>query len=325
MLILCLSDGLFHSGEDLGGSLGVSRAAVWKYIKNLVASGIQIDSVRGRGYRIAGGLDLLDLGRIRQFISEDSLALLGTMHLFKTIDSTNAWLLERIDLGLAQSGDICLAEQQSAGRGRRGRAWVSPFGRNLYCSIVWKFDKGMNALEGLSLAVAVAIIEALADLLIPDLSLKWPNDIQGRGKKVAGILLEARGDLTDRCDLVIGIGLNFFMPTDAAKEINQAWIDLEQLTQQKLERNHVSAVVIDHVLQALVEFDQQGFGAFLERWNRWDAYRGQAVSIIAGKDVQSGKAYGVNEQGAFLLETDLGIKTFHGGEVSLRRVHEVVA
>jgi BirA family transcriptional regulator, biotin operon repressor / biotin---[acetyl-CoA-carboxylase] ligase len=322
-LIASLSDGQFHSGSELGMRLGMSRAAVWKYIKNLDGLGIDVDSVRGRGYRIAGGLDLLDMERIRSYMSQNARELLGDVNLFKTIDSTNLWLLDRIEKGLAQSGDICLAEQQSAGRGRRGRTWISPFGRNLYCSVVWRFDKGINALEGLSLAVAVAIIEALNELSIPDLSLKWPNDIQGHGKKVAGILLEVRGDLTDSCDVVVGIGLNFFIPPKAAREIDQAWTDLEQLTQKKLDRNQVSALVIEHVLQAFVQFDRCGFSVFLERWNRWDAYRGQTVSIIAGKDVQTGKAYGVNEQGVFLLETDKGIQTFHGGEVSLRRAHEL--
>ena len=325
LLIDCLSDGLFHSGENLGVRMGISRAAVWKYIKSLGELGITVDSVRGRGYRVEGGLDLLDMNRMNKLFSQSGLALLGEINLFKTIDSTNVWLIERIEQGLAKSGDLCLAEQQTAGRGRRGRTWVSPFGRNLYCSLVWKFDKGMNALEGLSLAVAVAIVEALNEAGVPDLALKWPNDIQGQGKKLAGILLEVRGDLSDNCDLVVGIGLNFFMPSLAAKEIDQAWIDLEQLMQKKADRNYFSALIIDHVLHALVEFDQKGFDAFLNRWNCWDAYRGRSVSVIAGKDIQEGVALGVNHQGALLLETDTGIKVFHGGEVSLRRSHEVVA
>ena len=137
--------------------------------------------------------------------------------------------LRRVEAG-GRSGLVCTAEQQTAGRGRRGREWISPFGRNLYVSTVWEFTQGAAALEGLSLAVGVAVAQALKGLGLPEVQLKWPNDIQHEGKKLGGVLLEMVGDASRQCQVVVGIGVNVAMPGAAANAIDQAWTDISRMT-----------------------------------------------------------------------------------------------
>lgn len=324
LLLKHLSDGEFHSGETLGHSIGVSRAAIWKYIQVLEAFGLVVDSLRGRGYRIEGGLNLLDEQIIKSRLQVETLKHICEIEIFRQIDSTNQYLLDKVELGENMHGYVCLAEQQSAGRGRRGRVWVSPFAQNIYCSLQWRFEKGMQALEGLSLVVALAIVEALQSCDIQGLALKWPNDIMAENKKLAGILLEVRGDLTDCCDVVIGFGINVGMSAKSGEAIDQAWIALDDFRQKVFNRNDLLPPILDQMIKDLRLFEHEGFSVFQQRWNRLDAYMGKTVKIIAGKDQQLGIERGVNQQGALLLESNGVLKAFHGGELSLRGADEAL-
>ena len=165
-LLPLLADGEFHSGQDCADQLGISRTAVWKQLRRLADHGLELESVRGRGYRIPGGLELLDSDAVRKQLAPGAAPLLDELAIHPTIDSTNAEALRRVEAG-AGRGLVCTAEQQLAGRGRRGRPWVSPFGRNLYVSLVWEFTGGAAAIEGLSLATGVAVARALADCGLP--------------------------------------------------------------------------------------------------------------------------------------------------------------
>ena len=322
VLISYLANGEFHSGEALGQLMGISRAAVWKYIQSLDKLGLEIDSVRGRGYRIRGGLSLLSVGSISKQLSGNAKHIFQDVEVFKHIDSTNQYLLEKVESGQGMHGSVCLAEQQSAGRGRRGREWISPFGQNIYCSVLWRFDKGMSALEGLSLVVALSMIEAMKLQEIKNISLKWPNDILAEGEKLAGILLEVRGDLADYCDVVIGFGVNVNMPVKAGEAITQAWTDANSLCDRPVNRNDLVAGILNVLVEDLHEFEKSGFSSFQERWNEHDGFVGKVAKIIAGKDQQIGLVKGVNAQGALLLQSDGEVMSFHGGELSLRSVGE---
>lgn len=191
-LIRVLADGRFHSGTQLGEALGLSRAAIWKQVKKLEAVGLECESVKGKGYRVSGGVDLLVKERVLNAMSPLGRETLSLLELFPSIDSTNR-------RGLAMAGQrslcsyACLAEHQSAGRGRRGRQWVSPYGASIYLSVGWGFDGGAQALEGLSLAVGVAVAEVVGHYGVP-VGLKWPNDIVVNGRKLGGILLEMTGE-----------------------------------------------------------------------------------------------------------------------------------
>ncbi|WP_116367261.1 bifunctional biotin--[acetyl-CoA-carboxylase] ligase/biotin operon repressor BirA [Parahaliea mediterranea] len=319
VILPMLADGEFHSGQALAEALGVSRTAVWKQLNRLEELGLELESVRGLGYRIPSGLELLDEAGIRDGLSETARGLLGELQLHDTLDSTNAEALRRIDAGAAR-GLVCSAEQQTAGRGRRGRAWVSPFARNIYLSLTWEFTQGAAALEGLSLAVGVAASRALEQLGVPDVRLKWPNDLLARGGKLGGILLEMAGDVAGACQVVVGVGLNVRMPDAAAGAIDQAWSDLASLCGgQPPGRNALLAALLNELLPLLAGFEKTGFAAWRDAWMQRDAYADTPVVISSGAERQmAGVARGVDERGALQLETTVGIQSLFGGELSLR-------
>ncbi|WP_299596407.1 bifunctional biotin--[acetyl-CoA-carboxylase] ligase/biotin operon repressor BirA [uncultured Microbulbifer sp.] len=315
-LLQLLADGEVHSGQSLGEVLGVSRAAVWKQLQKLEPLGLEVESVKGRGYRVAGGLDLLSAEAIQQQLDAGTVPLLRALNIFDQVDSTNARVLSSLESG-AGHGQVVLAEQQTAGRGRRGRAWASPFASGVSISIGWQFSGGVQLLEGLSLAVGVALARALARFDVPDVRLKWPNDVWCRGRKLAGVLLELSGDLTDRCAVVVGIGLNMRLPAAAAESIGQPWIDLAEV-RPGISRNALVAAMLDELLPMLEAYPESGFSEWRDAWLALDQFAGAEVCLRSFQQRWCGIERGVDSTGALLLEIDGAQKVFHGGEVSLR-------
>lgn len=313
-----LADGQFHSGEELGLLLGVSRAAVWKHLQKLEGLGIKLLSVKGRGYCIDGGLDLLDQKKIMEQV-HSKLPL--KFNIFPQIDSTNSYLMRHENPAL----QVCLAESQSAGRGRRGRVWVSPFAQNIYCSIGWGFEGGIAALEGLSLAVGLVIVRALQHYGITGLELKWPNDVLYQNQKLAGVLIEITGDPAGYCQVVVGVGINVAMRENQDNAISQPWIDLRGIFAKQglasVSRNQLVATLIDEMVLVLNGYETAGFSDYCTEWQSFNAYAGQMVELHNGNLVSPGVCLGVNEVGALVLETAQGNEMFHGGEISLRRLH----
>lgn len=309
-LVAMLADGQFHSGEALGESLGISRAAISKHIKVLQSWGLDIYRVQGKGYSLASKLELLDCDKILAQVKCPGLDLIPV------IDSTNQYLLDRV--GQLLQGAVCLAEYQEAGRGRRGRQWLSPFGTNLYLSMYWRLDAGMAAAMGLSLVVGVAIAEALQSLGAGEVKVKWPNDLYYQDKKLAGILIEMTGQAGDAAHLVIGMGLNVAMAEQEGSEIDQAWTNLAQACNGLPERNQLAATLIQRLHQTLEQYEQVGLDGFIERWNRLDNFLDRPVKLLIGERVVEGVARGINGQGALLLETEQGVTPYIGGEISLR-------
>ncbi|UVW35002.1 bifunctional biotin--[acetyl-CoA-carboxylase] ligase/biotin operon repressor BirA [SAR92 clade bacterium H455] len=314
-----LKDGEFHSGETLGEKVGCSRTAVWKHLQKLEAMGLLIETTKGTGYRIIGGVDLLDGQAITGALAVAARPHLSNIHVFQTIDSTNTYARELAEKS-SVSGLVILAEQQTAGRGRRGKNWVSPFAANIYLSIVWDFEKGAQALEGLSLAVGVAVRRALIAHGVQGVKLKWPNDIYVEQKKLGGILLEMIGDPAGHCSVVIGVGLNVSMRVSQASAIDQDWTDVATELQDKLPaRNKLAAELISEILPLLSTFQAQGFAAYRDEWQAADAFYGQTALISTPKQSIAGIVKGVDINGALRLELDGGnIESFIGGELSLR-------
>ena len=311
-LLEILVDGEFHSGETLGQTLGVSRAAISNHIKTLVSLGLDIFSVTGKGYRLAKSLTLLDHQKIIDAVAANSSAEIEVLNV---IGSTNQYLKDKLDE--LQSGHVCLAEAQTAGRGRHGRKWVSPYAASLYLSMHWNFAGGYAALGGMSLAVGVAIATALNQSGIQGLQLKWPNDIYAQGKKLAGILIEVEGQIGSECQAIIGIGLNVALPT-TVKEIDQPWIDLAQLNESAIDRNLLASHLISELRKSLRVFEEHGLAPFISKWQALDLYANQAVKLISGKTIVSGICKGIDASGAILLETKQGTQAYHGGEISVR-------
>lgn len=321
-ILILLADGEFHSGRELGEQLGVSRTAVWKHLQKLERFGLALESAKGRGYRLEGGLELLDRQTLLAHLHSSARASLSELEVLPLIDSTNTRAMLRAAQG--QGGYVCLAELQSAGRGRRGRTWVSPFGKNIYLSITWSFDAGVAALEGLSLAVGVALARVLRELGIEGIALKWPNDILCHGRKLAGVLLEMTGDPAGVCQVVVGVGLNVAMPAASERQIDQPWVDVQTLLSEAglppVARNYLAAALIDELLPLLQNYQSRGFSAYREDWLALDAFADSPVELRAADRAIYGVARGVSETGALCLEIEGQRQYFYGGEVSLRAV-----
>lgn len=314
-----LADGETHSGEELSELWGVSRTAIWKQLKKLQEStGLYVESVKGKGYCLEGGIELLDADQVMSGLSERARYLLEDFSLRGQVDSTNSIALKLAHEG-ARSGYVVVAEQQLAGRGRRGRKWISPYGCNIYCSAIWHFQDGAASLEGLSLAVGVVVARALTAVGVEGVELKWPNDVLWRGFKLAGILLEMTGDAAGHCQVVIGIGINVSMTkSSTTAAIDQPWTDVSTAAGRPVSRNLVLSNLLSELLPALAEFEKKGFVAFREAWTSLDSISGRRVCLHLGERVIIGTATGVGDNGALAVDTEAGRQWFHGGEVSLR-------
>ncbi|KPY90369.1 bifunctional biotin--[acetyl-CoA-carboxylase] ligase/biotin operon repressor BirA [Pseudomonas syringae group genomosp. 7] len=311
-LLKLLADGAFHSGQVLGNALGISRSAVWKQLQQLeVDLGIEVHKVRGRGYRLAAPISLLSAAGIVQC----GFPANWSVRTYDTIDSTNAEAARLIAQGESMPL-LVVAEQQTSGRGRRGRKWVSPFAENLYYSLVLRIDGGMRQLEGLSLLVGLAVMNVLRDMGVHGAGLKWPNDVLVGRQKIAGILLELIGDPADVCHVIIGIGVNVNMRSSF--EVDQLWTSIRLETGSLIDRNQIAALIGSQLDALLVVHRKEGFAAFQKEWERGHLWQGAAVKLLSGIQEVEGVVLGVDSLGALRLEVSGVEKSFSGGELSLR-------
>ncbi len=315
-----LADGRFHSGEELGDALGISRMAVWKHIHSLREIGAAMEVVKGKGYRFPACMELLDADAIHAAALPETRRQLAGIETLLDIDSTSNRLRQQALEG-APTGLVCLAERQTAGRGRRSRNWVSPFASNLYLSLLWRTDCGIAELGGMSLVCGVAVLRCLEQFGIVAGGLKWPNDILVDGAKLAGILIDVTGESTGSCAVVVGVGINVAMPEQASSRIHQPWTDLCTLVGRKtFPRNLLAARTLDCLIAAINEFRQSGLQDFMDDWCRYDVMAGRQVDVHLADRTVSGRACGIDETGALLVETAGGQRRFASGEVSVRPV-----
>jgi BirA family transcriptional regulator, biotin operon repressor / biotin---[acetyl-CoA-carboxylase] ligase len=321
-LLRLLADGEFHSGEVLAQGLGVSRASVNNALHGIEQYGLTLYSVRGRGYCLSNPPQWLDAVQVSAHLA----AAAGDfkIEILDSAPSTNTLLLQRAAQGAASTLPLA-AEWQSGGRGRQGRIWHSGLGNALTFSLLWRFDCGLAGLSGLSLATGVALMRALHGLGISGAQLKWPNDVLGAGGKIAGILIEAQGDMLGPSAVVIGIGINLALPQEIVQRIDQPVSDLSQLTSVLPERNLLLATVLRELAIVLREFSAAGFAGLREEWEGYHLYQNKAVQLLLpdGKVIQ-GVVRGVNQDGALTVEIksaasgNTEMRIFHAGEISLR-------
>lgn len=310
-IITLLADGKFHSGEELGNTLNISRAAVWKRLKKLEnETNLTIHSVRGKGYKLDSPLSLLDSKLLSQQISQ------WPINVLPKVSSTNTECFRLLNTSLAAPLAVT-AEQQTAGKGRRGRDWVSPYGQNLYYSLLISLKNGAYQLEGLSLTVGLAVLQAIKKMGLVQAGLKWPNDLLFENKKLCGILLEITGDPADICHVVIGIGINVNMPK-AITEINQPWTSLRQELGTLIDRNKL-LIELNHSLSYYLKTHyQHGFKALKDEWQANNLWQHKMVNLLQGNQQITGKMLGVDDTGALKLLVNNEIQYFNAGEVSLR-------
>ena len=315
LLVTVLADGEFHSGQDIADKLNVSRTAIWKLINRLKEWDIEFYSVRGKGYKIPGGLSLIKQDYLDNHLV-GRLKLFNQIEVKPTIDSTSSYLARKWN-ECPNVSRICISEHQTEGRGRKGQKWISPFGANLYFSLGLGLPIGLSALGGLSIAVGLTLTKQLNELSNQKISLKWPNDLLVSGRKLAGILVEASGDTNDKSFLNIGIGINWDM-SSAQTGIDQPWINLKEILQTSMSRNQLLVSIIKALDSGLALYLNNGFDSFYEDWPKYSAFHGKPIVIYTHTNAIQGQEIGIDKSGAIRIMTQEGEKSFFSGEVSLR-------
>jgi BirA family transcriptional regulator, biotin operon repressor / biotin---[acetyl-CoA-carboxylase] ligase len=319
-LLRLLADGELHSGGWLAAELRQTRAAVRTAVERLRAWGVAVQAVAHHGYRLANPVELLDARRIRAELKKPQKSRLRRLELLFDVDSTNTRLLAARPPPPG-SAVACMSEMQHAGRGRLGRRWIAPFGAGVSMSLSWTFGDAARTLSALSLGVGVAVSRALARAGAEGITLKWPNDIWFRDRKVGGVLTELRSEAGRPAHVVIGVGINVSLPAPARQQIEASGAQVAAVAEacsQPASRNLVAGAILDELLSMLAQYERLGFAAYRDAWMALDALRGREARVMIGEQSALGIARGVDLDGALLLETEDGMQRFVSGEASLR-------
>lgn len=317
-LLAALASGEAVSGAQLADRAGVTRAAIWKQVETLRARGVPVEARGAAGYRLPWPVQLLDAARIRAALPRACASRLGALEVHWELDSTSSELQRR----LADAADfsMVLAETQTAGRGRRGRSWLSPPGLNLYLSCLKRFDRGFAALSGLSLAVGTMVLRAIDSLGIAGAGLKWPNDVLAGGGKLAGVLVELSGEYQGPCAAVIGVGLNLRLTEALREQAGQPACDLATLATEMPDRNLVAARLIAALVEGLREFERHGFAPFAEDYARHDLLAGRQLKLSGAQGHVEGVGAGVDGRGALQVRLANGeLRSIDSADVTVRR------
>jgi BirA family biotin operon repressor/biotin-[acetyl-CoA-carboxylase] ligase len=319
-LLALLADGAVHAGDRLGAQLGCTRAAVWKQVAALRAMGLPVAAVRGVGYQLPGGAELLAAARIAALLPDRVRAALGLLRVDFAIESTSLALLAAPAPAPGEVS-VCVAEYQHGGRGRRGRRWLSPATRGLCFSLGWRLERGGRDLPALSLVAGLAVLRALAATGAAGLGVKWPNDVLAAGGKLAGILVDVVGEAAGPLHVVIGVGINVQgLPEGAA--VSSAGglppVSLAALLPALPSRNALAACLVTELHAALLVFEAEGFAPFRAAWQAADALASRPVVVSGAGPELRGIAQGIDADGALLVDVDGARRRLLAGDVSLR-------
>jgi len=322
-LLALLADGKPHSGEELARAFDVTRAAVWKHVAKLADWGLAVDAMPGVGYRLRRGIDLLDAGALRSALAPHVAARLAELEVFTELESTNRHLL-RAPPPAPGMLRACIAEYQTAGRGRRGRRWSAPLGSGLCLSVSWQFADAPAGLSALTLAVGVVVRRALARVAGLGIGLKWPNDLVWDERKLGGILLEITAEGQGGCHVVAGIGVNVALPPELLPSLSD-WprgaVDLATAcaTRGAPPRAALAIALIEELSELFASYAETGFRAYRDDWRAADFLRGRAVRLDEAAGPVLGLALGIEADGALLIETAPGARRrVVAGDVSVR-------
>ena len=307
----------------MAADMGCSRVTVWKSISELKSLGISIFSVKKKGYRLPKKISFFNIENIQRELGE--LNQFVNLELLNVTDSTNKYL--NVSANVKPHASVVIANIQTKGKGRRGRSWQASVGESLSMSILWKFDKGASGLSGLSLVVGVAIQRLMKKIGINNSFLKWPNDLlilEGDAYfKLAGVLIELQGDLESRCSAVIGVGLNYDLSSDILKNIDQPATNIKKYLKSDIDLNQLSAMLIKEIMNALSEFENNGFLSVKEEWLSYNAFKEKTISFIkSGGEIITGQIVDIENDGALKILQNNGIhETLISGEVSQHKTN----
>lgn len=320
-----LADGQLHPGPELAAELGISRAAVWKQIRQLDGLGIEVRALPGKGYQLAVPVDLLSVDAIAEDLKPEDRDRLMSLDVHWLLDSTSDELLRqpRVEPGRAR---VCLAEYQSGGRGRRGRRWFAGAGEGLCLSVAWCFPQAPASLSCLGLAVGIGVLRALRRAGAEEAQLKWPNDIVLSGRKLAGILVDVQGEAGGPLQIVAGVGVNYALnpatisSVEAAGGLRPASLHetLSDAGDSLPGRSRVAAGLIDAILEVLREFAVHGFQTLAGEWQAADCLQGHPVTVLVDQGAVAGIASGISGDGQLRVLVDGRIREFMTGDVSVR-------
>lgn len=295
----------------------MSRAAVWKQIQSLQESGVVIHSEPRQGYSLPAAIEWLNAAEIQSQLQPEIAARLSAVEILFGCDSSNSELMRRLRQQQPESGSVLLTEYQSAGRGRRGKQWVSPLGGSLYLSLLWRFSGGLMALSGLGIVIGIAMARAVERIGLSGAMLKWPNDLHYQDRKLGGVLIELEGESDGPTDVVMGVGLNVSL-ADQGGEIDQPWTALDQHLQRVPSRNRLAAALLEALIPLLDRFEAGGLPALMVEWEALDRVRDQSVVIHQEGRQRVGVARGIDAMGALQVESSGKIERHYSGDVSLR-------
>jgi BirA family biotin operon repressor/biotin-[acetyl-CoA-carboxylase] ligase len=325
-ILQVLADGQPHTVQELTSKLAVSPRKLDHLIKILITYGVEFSSLNAPNYQLSENLELLEHASLWAKLPKYIQQQIAQLEIIDVIDSTNHYVLTQAQHPLPL---ICLAEYQTAGRGRHGRQWISPYASGLCLSIKQHYTRLNYSLGGLGIALAITVARLLRAIGAGEIGVKWPNDIIWRNRKLAGLLLETR-KRNQLDEIVVGIGINVKMPGNQITTIEQPWVDLRTVIGQPISRNTLAALLIEHCLQTLMSYSQDGLTTFLSDWYHFDLLYGQLVTLenstfngdsTTAKTLRrtvTGRASGIDEQGALLLQTDEGKQRYFYGEARIR-------
>ena len=303
-----LQDGQFHLGDKLGETLGMSRTGVWKIMNVLKDYGVEIEVNKSEGYRLRQSLILLDSEKILQGLEKKI-----PVDVFEFVTSTNDYLLS---MNIETAPRVCIAEYQTAGRGRFVRSWQAPFGQSILLSYLYPCYEDVSTLTGLSLMIAVSLASVINH---PDLKIKWPNDLYLNNKKLAGILIEVRAQSHAETKVVIGIGININNNFDSNQKLGLDGLaaSLSGVINKNLDRNKLIINLLNQLEKDLIIFKQKGLPAFLEKFEKLDYLKGQEITLTQHQNKHTGIMMGIDSKGALLIKENDEVKSFSAGDTSL--------
>lgn len=304
----------FTSGEALSDKLGLSRAAVWKYVEGLRHKGYRIDAHKARGYRLVEVPDRLTPLELSPLLSSREIG--RVIHFREELSSTNELAFKLAQEG-ASHGEVVIAETQTKGKGRRGRSWVSSPGQNLTCSTILRPELPPHRAPELTLVAAVALCETLREAGAKDAKIKWPNDVQIGGKKVAGILTELSAEADRVHFVIVGIGVNLNMPPEELPEdLRPVATTLAEARGQRVPRALFTAALLRNFEDWLERHAETGFGPVREAWKDYSSTLGQEVLVKTERTELRGVAQDIDEAGALVIRTaDGSLERILAGDV----------
>ena len=327
-LLTRLVDGRLHSGEELAAQLAVTRTTVWNIVGELRSRGIGIESVDRRGYRLPAGVELLDAAAMRAAAADFGATLPGELEVAFEVDSTNTRLFALTPAPSA-GPRVLFAELQTAGRGRRERSWLAPFGAGLTFSVGWSFAETPPDFPALTLALGVAVVRQLRAAGATHVGLKWPNDIVAAAGKLGGLLTQVKQEAGGPAYVVAGLGLNVALPDGVRARVvdsgGVAPVGLDSCAARLPPRNALAARVVHGLVSALAEFGRTGFATFAAEWLAFDQLQGQAVRVEQAHGHRDGVVRGIDRDGALLLETAGVVERILSGDIRVRRLAETGA